>query len=204
MAPMVTPTGQGTRATRDAILDAALAVIARDGLRASRMEDVAAEAGVSRQSVYYHFRSREEVLAALIDRGMAQLAASIRASAVEGEAEDLVAEAVRFFADNRTLCRLLFTEMWGVAGDPDQPRRLVDQAEAEIIEPLARTIARRARSSQAARADPSLAARALMGQVVGVTFGPIVRDEELDPDVIIPHLRAHARAVLAPPGGDAS
>ena len=195
MALMVTSAGQRTRATRDAILDAALVVIARDGLRAARMEDVAAEAGVSRQSVYYHFRSREEVLDALIDRGLSELASTIRAGAEGRDVEEFVVEAVRFFAENLTLCRLLVTEMWGVASDPQQPRRIVDKAETEIVEPVAARIVE-ARGGDLDGADAVLAARALMGQVIGVTFGPIVRDEPLDADEIAPQLRAYARAVL--------
>ena len=200
----MTTTGARPRAggTRDAILDAALAVIARDGLRASRMEDVAAEAGVSRQSVYYHFRSREEVLSALIDRGLGDLASTIRAGAEGQRIEEFVPAAVRFFAANQTLCRLLITEMWGLAGDPHDPRRIVDQAETDIVAPIAARIAEANDAGLASCEDPTLAARALMGQLTGVAFGPIVRDEPLDADAIIPHLQAYARSILRSTDGE--
>lgn len=196
---MGTDTGHRTRdsgATRDAILDAALTVVARDGLRASRMEDVASEAGVSRQSVYYHFRSRDEVVSALIDRGLTDLATSIRASADNESIDEFVVTAVRFFAANQSLCRLLVTEMWGLAGSADQPRHIVDRAEVDIIAPVAARIALANEAGEAHCADPVLAARALMGQVTGVAFGPIVRNEPLDADPMEGHLRAYARAVL--------
>ena len=187
--------------TRDAILDAALVVVARDGLLASRMEDVAAEAGVSRQSVYYHFHSREEVLAALLERGLVDLAEAVRARTLEGPVEGFVVAAVEFFAENATLCRLLVTEMWGLAGDPADPGRIVELAEAEIIVPVAERIAEATRTGEAACADPVLAARALMGQISGVAFGLIVRDEHLDPADVGPHLLAYARAVLGAGAG---
>jgi AcrR family transcriptional regulator len=200
---MATTAGPRAHDTRDAILDAALAVLERDGLRGSRMEDVAAEAGVSRQSVYYHFRSREEVLAALIDRGLAELGEAVRASAAAGSVEDFVLAAVQFFAENQTLCRLLITEMWGLAGDPHDPRRLVDRAEEELIGPVAARIAEAVRAGEADCADPVLAARALMGQITGVAFGLIVRSEPFDPDHVGSHLLAYARAVLRSGGGRA-
>lgn len=200
---MATGTRNGTRerrGTRDAILDAALTVIARGGLRASRMEDVAAEAGLSRQSVYYHFGSREEVLSALIDRGMADLATAIHDSLSSDNIDELVVAAVRFFAANQALCRLLITEMWGLAGDPHEPRRIIDRVEADIVGPVASRIAQANQTGQADCAEPTLAARALMGQATGVAFGPIVREEPLDVEPIEADLRAYTRAVLSSGG----
>jgi AcrR family transcriptional regulator len=54
-----------TGTTRDTILDAALALLTRTGADI-RLEDVAQEAGVSRQSVYVHFGSRSGLLLALV------------------------------------------------------------------------------------------------------------------------------------------
>jgi AcrR family transcriptional regulator len=53
------------KATRDVILDAALALLTRTGANI-RLEDVAREAGVTRQSVYIHFGSRSGLLLALV------------------------------------------------------------------------------------------------------------------------------------------
>src|SRR5262245_35811257 len=47
------------RDTRNAILDAAEAVVARMGVAAMTFEEVAKEAGVSKGGVLYHFRSKE-------------------------------------------------------------------------------------------------------------------------------------------------
>lgn len=52
---------------RGALLDAACAVIARRGLRGLRVEEVAAEAGVSTALIYYHFADRGGLLAAAFD-----------------------------------------------------------------------------------------------------------------------------------------
>ena len=185
-----------TLATRDAILDAALAVFERDGVRASRMEDVAAEAGVSRQSVYYHYRSREEVLAALIDRGLDELSAAVRDHDSDGGLDGFVRTAVAFFAANQTLCRLLITEMWGLPGDPEGPRRIVDRLEDEIIAPLAARIGQARDREGSAGPDPTITARALMGQIAGVALGEIVHSGGLEPDEVCEQLVVYARAVL--------
>ena len=51
--------------TRAALLAAAAAVFARDGFEASRVEDIAAEAGRSRGAFYANFASKTEVFLAL-------------------------------------------------------------------------------------------------------------------------------------------
>ena len=53
---------------RDALLDAALALIGADGVEAVSMEAVAEGAGVSRPLVYKHFANRGELLAAVYRR----------------------------------------------------------------------------------------------------------------------------------------
>lgn len=52
----------------DAVLDAAARLVARQGLRATSLADVATEAGVSRRSVYRYFGDRDGLTNALIDR----------------------------------------------------------------------------------------------------------------------------------------
>lgn len=58
----------GPFATHEAVLDAALEVLARVGIAKLALEEVATEAGVSRQTVYRHFGSRDGLLSAVIVR----------------------------------------------------------------------------------------------------------------------------------------
>lgn len=53
---------------RDVILDAAALRFGRHGYRATSLVDVAAEAGVTKQAIYYHFSGKEELLVELHGR----------------------------------------------------------------------------------------------------------------------------------------
>jgi AcrR family transcriptional regulator len=63
-------TGSGRRPAADrraAILDAAIAVIARRGVRGLRVEQVAAEAGVAVSLIYYYFDNRNGLVRATLE-----------------------------------------------------------------------------------------------------------------------------------------
>jgi AcrR family transcriptional regulator len=52
--------------TRNRLLEAADAVFAKDGLRAGSMDRIAAHAGVTKRTLYYHFRSKDDLIAACL------------------------------------------------------------------------------------------------------------------------------------------
>jgi AcrR family transcriptional regulator len=58
------------RDTRAELLDAASTVIRRDGPQALTLDAVAAKAGVSKGGLLYHFKSKRELLDALVTRWM--------------------------------------------------------------------------------------------------------------------------------------
>ena len=55
-------------AVRDSILDATDRLLARFGYRKMTVEDIAAEAGIGKGTIYLHFTSKEEVVRSHIDR----------------------------------------------------------------------------------------------------------------------------------------
>lgn len=62
------------RSTHDRILDAALHSYGTKGYDATSLDQLAAELGVRKQTILYHFRSKPELLDAVIDRSSAELA----------------------------------------------------------------------------------------------------------------------------------
>lgn len=61
------------------ILDAAAALITRRGYEATSVDDVAREAGVAKGTIYLHWRSREELFLALIQRERDAIRADVSA-----------------------------------------------------------------------------------------------------------------------------
>ncbi|MDX3907306.1 MAG: TetR/AcrR family transcriptional regulator [Pigmentiphaga sp.] len=55
-------------ATRTAILDSAEKIFARDGLRSTRTEEIAAGSGVTKAMIHYYFDTKEALYQAVLDR----------------------------------------------------------------------------------------------------------------------------------------
>jgi AcrR family transcriptional regulator len=72
-------TDRSVTSKKDAILDAARAVFSRDGYSANSMEDVAAEAGIAKGTVYLYFKSKEDLYLAALLRDVKAFAAEARA-----------------------------------------------------------------------------------------------------------------------------
>ena len=70
--------------TRDGLLDGALASIEREGLRGTTMAGISVRSGVAKATLYNHFRTKADVLAAIVEREVdrvADLAVGVLAAA---------------------------------------------------------------------------------------------------------------------------
>jgi len=59
--------------TRKNIMDAALAVFSRKGYALSTLEDIAAEARVTRGAIYWHFEDKKDIYASLVQERSSQV-----------------------------------------------------------------------------------------------------------------------------------
>jgi AcrR family transcriptional regulator len=103
-------------AARESLLDAAFEALALRPWAAVRMVDVAAAAGVSRQTLYNEFGSKEGLARALVRREADGYLAGIdRALAVHGDARDRLTAAAEWTvsaARENVLVRAVLTGFW--------------------------------------------------------------------------------------------
>jgi AcrR family transcriptional regulator len=122
------------------VLDIAHAQFAERGFGAVTMEDVAAEAGVTKPLIYAYFGNKERLYLACMERaGDAMLATVIGAVAdADGPADALRRGLHAFFAfvdEDRDAWRVLFDESWPPGGE-------IAQRVAEYRERLVGLVAR--------------------------------------------------------------
>jgi AcrR family transcriptional regulator len=56
------------------ILDAALVIVQKNGYSAARMQDIAAQAGITKGTIYLYFAGKKDLFKALIDQRIGHLA----------------------------------------------------------------------------------------------------------------------------------
>lgn len=130
-------------------MDAAATVFARRGFRAASVDEVAAEAGLSKGAVYWNFRSKDDLFFALLedrfDRPMEEIFAAAEAAPVDVPSATRAAEQFMDLLDREGDVILLLNEFWAYAvRDPELRARYADH-QSRMRAAVARLIEQRSR-----------------------------------------------------------
>ncbi|HWS70826.1 MAG TPA: TetR/AcrR family transcriptional regulator [Thermoanaerobaculia bacterium] len=109
------------------IQEAAMRVIARKGMAAATMQEIAEEAGVAKGTIYLYFRDRDELVEKTFENAITQLHAKIdeamnAAGSFEEKLRKMLSAKMRFFEENREFFRL-YMSLRFPEGNPQQQRR---------------------------------------------------------------------------------
>jgi AcrR family transcriptional regulator len=165
---------------RQAILDAACAAAADGGMAAVQIAAVAVRAGVAAGTVYRYFRSKADLVAALVatlsERETVALAAAAKAAPgpLSALAAAIATFAVRALASPR-LARALIAEP--VEPEVDAARAMHRRSLAGKFESLLRTAVEAGHLPQQ---DAGVAAAALVGALIEGLIGPLAPLVEAD------------------------
>lgn len=154
----------------DEVLDAALDLFIERGFPATRVEDIAKKAGLSKGAVYLYFPSKESILEALVRRAMVPIAAS--ASQILDLSTDdprqLLTAAATLMAERLSEPKLIAVPklvMREVAGFPQLAemyrREVIDQALPVLI----RLVERGVDEGIFRPVDPEFAVRSILGPI---------------------------------------
>lgn len=129
-------------AKRTIILDAALKVFEKDGLEGASMRAIGEVAGYTAAAIYFHFASKEEIYAALLDRSLDRLIEQVEAAIEPGASarERLAAAALAFFDFYARNPRDLDLGFYLFRGGM-RPRGVTGEANAALNAKLARALA---------------------------------------------------------------
>jgi TetR/AcrR family transcriptional regulator, fatty acid metabolism regulator protein len=174
-----------TEEKREQILQAAVRVFAAQGYEATRVGDVAKEAGVAYGLVYHYFGSKEAVLEAVFREAWGRLLAAVALAEETGEdaAEQLglvVKIVLRAWRDDPNLVRLLVREITRSPHIQDELDE-IGQAFASL-----QRIVVRGQDAGTFRADvdPQLAAWMLYGALEEVLTGWVLGQLPDDADAV--------------------
>jgi AcrR family transcriptional regulator len=160
--------------TRQRLLDAALLICARRGLRGSTTREIAEAAQVNEVTLFRQFGSKEKLLAALVQRSVAtQVEALSNADPLQNELRaDLRGFASRFdrmLVESEPLVRAVIGES---SRHPEEARQVISEAARPLRERLGHYIAE-AQASGAVR--PDLAIEPAVDCFTGMLLGGMLK-----------------------------
>lgn len=116
------PNPKASARTRAQILRAALKHFANGGYAATSIQQIVGEAKVSKPALYYHFRDKAGLFAALVNEAhdgrlrVAQEAAA-RANNFRAQAREILVALFDYFQKNRELTRIAFSTAYAAPGE---------------------------------------------------------------------------------------
>jgi TetR/AcrR family transcriptional regulator, cholesterol catabolism regulator len=152
---------------REEILDVA-ARLFQNGYLATSLDDVAAEIGITRPALYYYFRSKEDILAAIYERAVGALIDRASLILAEKLPPDvllcrLVEAHVRTMLKERPIVRVFFQEKHSLG---EEAARSVKAKEVAFTKMLAATIRSGQKSGVFRPGNPALVVNAILGMLI--------------------------------------
>lgn len=86
--------GAKAQASKDAIVAAARGCFASKGLFDASMDDIQTAANISRGSLYYHFKSKDEIIKTVIEQNLGLMASRVEAIVNESQEKQLTFEDI--------------------------------------------------------------------------------------------------------------
>ncbi|MCR5878098.1 TetR/AcrR family transcriptional regulator [Phenylobacterium sp. J367] len=162
--------GQIDLAKTEAILDAAVEVLAERGLSAS-MEEIARRACVSKQTIYNHYGSKAELVRAMVDRRVHEMVAPLETPEGQADPELALAGFGRILLAKLlegALGRGFFrAAILGAAEAPEVAKAVYEAGPRQSRQRLAEFLELETRAGRLACPDPMEAAEFYAGMVIG-------------------------------------
>jgi AcrR family transcriptional regulator len=166
---------QQREAKRQAVLQAAAQLFNERGFHATSLDDIAARLGVSKPTLYYYVKNKDQILLQCVSQGLAMTLEGIEASRREGgHAIDQLRACMRVYAD-------IVTQPFGMClirvGDeevPEPSRTELRRMKSEIDHAFRRLVAQCVEEGSVAPCDPKMTAFVIAGALswVGRWYQP--------------------------------
>lgn len=164
-------TGRADR-TRQRLFEATLRLAGSRGLVGLTVDDIAAEAGVAKGTVYYNFGSKDGLIDALLRYGVGQLAEGLRRHEDNPDPlralESMVDAALEFVAEYRGFSQILVSELWRTPGQWHETLTLLREEVVSIVKWQLQRIDDAGRLPEGVQ--PSAAAAGLFGALLVVAL----------------------------------
>jgi AcrR family transcriptional regulator len=157
---------------RETILETSAKLFSQQGYKEVSIRDIAQACGMTNAALYYHFKNKEDLFLAMLQRDHERTIASLQAAAAgPGDLRsDLVQLAMRYSAitcERRQSFQTLWRDMKQLEAVRGQ--RLYGEMRQQMLRPLVQRLAAAQAADEIARGDVKLFAVLLHGMIIALT-----------------------------------
>lgn len=146
------------------IIDAALKLFAQEGYHSTTLDEVAKVIGVSKATLYYYFRSKEEIIKAILNRSLDRMKQTLEIRKLPLSTREKLCQFIEyhitFAADNAELASITFEQLNIL---PKRSREVVKRKQREVVALLQDLLQQGADEGIVSIKDTKLAALAIIG-----------------------------------------
>jgi len=159
---------------RDAILDTSAKLFSQQGYKEVSIRDIAQACGMTNAALYYHFKNKEDLFLAMLERDHEQTLAALREAANgPGDLRADLKQLVACYAEVTCQRRQSFQTLWRDLRNVEDVRghKLFGEMRSSFLRPLEERLAQAQAAGEIQASDTRFYARLLHGMIMALTHG---------------------------------
>lgn len=175
--------------TKKSIFDSAIKVFSEKGYSRATMDDIALNAGVAKGTLYYHFKSKEEIFNYIISDGMKFITEEIEKAASKetmylAKLKVLCKVELNLVYEKRDFFKVILSQLWG-----KEVRQLeLRDAVSEYVSYIENYIKKAIEEGSIRKGKTSLMAYNFFGTLCSAAAYELINEERAGTDEIIEYI----------------
>ncbi len=156
---------------RDAILDTSAKLFSQQGYNGVSIRDIAQACGMTNAALYYHFKNKEDLFLAMLQRDHEKAMAALHEAAGRpGELREDLKQLVTLYTAITCARRQSFQTLWRDLRSIEDARgyRMLSEMRTQFLAPLERRIAQAQAAGEIKSGETRLYARLLHGLIIAL------------------------------------
>ena len=159
---------------RDAILDTSAKLFSQHGYKEVSIRDIAQACGMTNAALYYHFKNKEDLFLAMLQRDHTKSIEALHAAAnTPGDLRADLRQLITRYAEITCERRQSFQTLWRDVKQMEdvRARKWFGEMQHELMRPLVERLEQAQADGEIKSGETRLYARLLHGMIIALTYG---------------------------------
>lgn len=175
--------------TKKAIFQSAIEIFSKAGYNGATMDDIAVNAGVAKGTLYYHFKSKEEIFNYIITNGLEMMRVAVE-DAVKAEENILLKIRtmckfqLELIYENKDFFKVIMSQVWGQELRQVELRKCIE----EYLKTIEKFLQEGMDNGVLKNSDSNFMAYTFFGTLFSAAIYELINAENTDIDMVIDNL----------------